>query len=82
MIFCVFIFIFRLEPTAREQVDENEFRRCYGVFFESTILKLLGQAMFKVQTITRHFDNGNLKRYITVENFTDMDHHMKKFFLE
>ena len=60
MIFCVFIFIFRLEPTVREQLDENDFRRCYGIFFESTILKLLDQAMFKVffERITRHFDNG------------------------
>ena len=48
MIFCVSIFIFRLEPTVREQLDENDFRRCYGIFFESTILKLLDQAMFKV----------------------------------
>ena len=60
MIFCVFIFIFRLEPAVREQLDENDFRRCYGIFFESTILKLLDQAMFKVffERITRHFDNG------------------------
>ena len=34
MIFCVSIFIFCLEPTVREQLDENE--------------KLLDQAMFKV----------------------------------
>ena len=43
-----FHFIFRLEPTVREQVDENDFCRCYGIFFKSTILKLLDQAMFKV----------------------------------
>ena len=48
MIFCVSVFIFRLEPTVREQLDENNFRRCYGIFFESTILKLLDQATFKV----------------------------------
>ena len=41
MIFCVFIFIFRLEPTVREQLDENNFRHYYGIFFESTILNLL-----------------------------------------
>ena len=39
MIFSVFIFIFCLEPTLREQLDENDFRHYY--FFESTILKLL-----------------------------------------
>ena len=48
MKFCVFILIFCLEPTVREQLDENDFRRCYGIFFESTILKLLDQATFKV----------------------------------
>ena len=48
MVFCVSIFIFRLEQTVREQLDENDFRHCYGIFFESTILKLLDQATFKV----------------------------------
>ena len=48
MVFCVSIFIFRLEQTVREQLDENDFRHCYGIFFESTILKLLDQAMFKL----------------------------------
>ena len=48
MIFCVSIFIFRLEPTVREQLDGNDFRRCYGIFSESTILKLLDQVMIKV----------------------------------
>ena len=48
MVFCVSIFIFRLEQTVREQLGENDFRHCYGIFFESTILKLLDQAMFKV----------------------------------
>ena len=41
MIFCVFIFIFYLEPTVREQLDENDFRHYYGIFLESAILKLL-----------------------------------------
>ena len=48
MIFCVSIFIFRLEPTVREQLDGGDFRRCYGIFFESTILKLLDQVIIKV----------------------------------
>ena len=38
MILCVLIFIFCLEPTLREQLDENNFRHYYGIFFESTIL--------------------------------------------
>ena len=48
MIFYVSIFIFPLKPTVREQLDGNDFRRCYGIFFESTILKLLDQAIIKV----------------------------------
>ena len=60
MILCVTIFIFCLEPTVTEQLDENNFCDYYGIFFESTILKLLdhsyGQSSFA--TITKHFDNG------------------------
>ena len=48
MIFCVSIFTFCSKPTLREQLDKNDFRHCYGIFFENTILKLLDQAMFKV----------------------------------
>ena len=83
MIFCVSIFIFRLEPTVREQLDENDFRRCYGIFFESTILKLLDQAMFKVlsqqlqDTLTMAIWSDTLQLKIS-----DMDHQMNYFFLE
>ena len=38
--YSVFSFLF-LEPTVREQLDENNFRHYYGIFFESTILNLL-----------------------------------------
>ena len=38
-------------------VEENGFRQCYEIFFGSTILKLLDQAMIKVLSITRNFDN-------------------------
>ena len=48
MIFCASIFIICLEPTVREQLDQNDFRHCYGITFESPTLKLLDQAMFKV----------------------------------
>ena len=41
MIFCVFIFTFCLEPTGKEELDENDFCHYFGNFFESTILKLL-----------------------------------------
>ena len=50
MIFCVSIFIFCLERTVREELDENNFRHCYGIFSESTMLKLLDQAMLKVHS--------------------------------
>ena len=40
-IFRVFIFIFRLEPAVREQLDESNFHHYYGIFSESTILNLL-----------------------------------------
>ena len=58
MIFRVSIFIFCLEPTVREQLDENDFRHCYGIFFESTILNLLDQAMFKVLSCSKFFRNN------------------------
>ena len=49
MIFCVSSFILFLEPTVREQLNGNDFGHCYDFFFfESTVLKLLDQAMFKV----------------------------------
>ena len=53
MIFYVSIFIFCLEPTVRERLDENSFHHCYGIFFfESIMPKLLDQTtwncMFKV----------------------------------
>ena len=47
MIFCAFFLILFLEPTVREQLDQNDLRHCY-VFFESTIPTLSDEAMFKV----------------------------------
>ena len=76
--YSVSIFIFRLELTVREQLDENNFRRSYGIFFESTIWTYL------IKPCSKFFRNNYktlwqryLKRYITVEDFTEMDHHMK-----
>ena len=82
-IFCVSIFIFCLEPTVREQLDGKNFRHCYSILFENTILKLLDQAMFK--DFSQELQDNNyktlwqlhLKRYITAEDFTAVDHHMK-----
>ena len=39
--YSVSIFSFCLEPTVREQLDENDFLHYYGIFVESTIPKLL-----------------------------------------
>ena len=60
MIFCVLICILSLEPTLREQLDENDFRHYYGIFFKSTLLKLPDHsyAQSSFAAITRHFDNG------------------------
>ena len=59
MIFCVVIFIFCLEPTVRQQLDENDFRHHYGIFFESTILKLLDHSYVQSSFAKsrRHFGN-------------------------
>ena len=60
MIFCLFIFIIPLEPTLREQLDENDFRHYYVNFFENTILKVLDQSYVQSSflTITRDFDKS------------------------
>ena len=60
MIFCVSIFTFCLEPMTREELDENNFRHYYGIFFGSTILKLLDHSYVQSSfaAITRHLDNG------------------------
>ena len=60
MIFCVFIFIFCLELAVREQLNGNDFRHYYYVFFESTFLKLLDHSYVQnsFATIKRHFDKG------------------------
>ena len=43
----------------REELDENNFRHYYGIFFGSTISKLLDQnnVQSSFATITRHLDN-------------------------
>ena len=41
-------------------MDENNFRHYYGIFFESSILKLLDHSYVQspFATIRRYFDNG------------------------
>ena len=61
MIFRASIFIFCLEPTVREQLDESDFCHFYGIFFESTIPKLFDHSYVQSSfaAIARYFDNGN-----------------------
>ena len=58
MIFCVLILISCLEPTVKEQLDENDFRQYYGNFFKNTILKRPDHTYVQrsFTTITRQFD--------------------------
>ena len=63
MVFCVFIFIFMFRSNViREQLGQNNFRRCYGFFsrkyhFESTWSQRCSLSSF-LSTITKHLDNG------------------------
>ena len=77
MIFCVSIFIFCLEPTVREQLDENNFHHCYGIFSKVPLWNYLVKPCSKFphnnyKTLWQRY----LKRYIIAEDFTDMDHYM------
>ena len=51
LIFCIFIFIFCLEPTVREQLDENDFR--LSIFFRPDH----SYVRSSFATIRRHSDN-------------------------
>ena len=56
MVFHVFIFIFLFRNNGKwEQLDENDFRHCYGIFFESVILNLLDH---KSQPYLKFFFNN------------------------
>ena len=71
-VFSFLFFVFCLETTLREQLDENEFRRCYVFFPKVSFRKYLITAMFKVlyQQL-----RGNLttafERHLTTEYFMD-----------
>ena len=74
--FSAFIFIFCLEQTLREQIDENDFRHYYGNFSKALFCNYLIRAMFKIlsqqlrDTLTTAFE-----RHLTHENFRDTDQH-------
>ena len=49
-----FYFCFLFRANGKRTTDGNNLRHYYGVFFETTILKLLDHSV----AIRRHFDNG------------------------
>ena len=78
MIFCIIIFIFWLEPPVREQLDENNFRRYYSIFFESNLLKLLNHSYVESSftAITRNLGND-----IQRSPYIDINQHGNNSFL-
>ena len=64
-IFCASIFIFCLERTVTEQLDENNFRHYYGIFFKSAIMKLFDHSYVQsfFATITKHLIYHNCWRF-------------------
>ena len=64
-------FLFR--NVIREQLDENDFRRCYVFFFEIIIRKYLITAMFKVlyQKLRSNLTTA-FERHLTTECFMDI----------
>ena len=74
--FSLFFFFFLKKNNGKiEQLDENNFRRCYGNFFlKVSFQKYLITAMFKVlfqqlrSTLTMAYE-----RQLTFEDLTDMD---------
>ena len=81
--YSVFLFLFFcLEPTVREQMNENNFRH-YGNFFESTILRLHDHNYVQSSLAAiRDSLTAAFERHLTVDHFTCMDHHRCLFLLE
>ena len=85
------LFLFR-NNGIRDQLDVNNFRRCYGNFFlKVSFPNYLITASFKAHfqqlwgALTTAVDNGNLiwktlttafERHLTIQDFTDMDQQM------
>ena len=70
-----FCFLFR-NNGKREQVDENDFRCCYGKFSKMSFQKYLITAMFKF--LSQHLRRTSklaFEKHYTTEGFTNMDQH-------
>ena len=68
----------------RDQLDEEDFRRCYGNFFwkcqsESTWSQLCSKFFinyeFFLNSQLRGTQTTAIERHLTIENFTDIDQH-------
>ena len=71
-----FHFLFR-NNSIKEQLDESNFRRSYGIcFLESAIPMALDHiyVLISFSTITRHLTTA-FERHLTTEDFTDVDRH-------
>ena len=67
MVFCVFIFNLSFRNNViREQLDENDFRRCHGFFSKVPFGKYPGTWKLR-GTLTTAFE-----RHLTTEYFTDV----------
>ena len=74
--YSVFSFLFFLSRSnvMREQLDENDFRCCYGLFSKVSFRKYLITAMFKVlYQQLRGILTTAFERELTTEDFTDID---------
>ena len=72
------ILLFRTN-SKKEHLDKNDFRRCYGNFFESAILKVTWSQLcleFLLNNYEAHWQQ-HFQIHLTVKKFTDLlDHHM------
>ena len=72
-VFSFLLFLFR-NNVIREQLDENDFRRCYVFFPKLSFRKYLITAMFKVLYQQSRLNlTTAFKRHLTTEYFMDID---------
>ena len=89
MVFRIFIstsFLFRIKGKTflfrtkgkKGHLDENEFRRYYGNFLESVTLKVACLGVYSKFCFSIYEANWqqHFERYLTVEDFTEIDQHM------
>ena len=75
------LFLFRTNGK-KGRLDENDFRHCHGIFFESGILKVTWSQLcskFLPNNYEAHWKQ-HFERYPTVEYFPDMDQLTRNIF--